>query len=87
MVLSAWLQRYANAVHVKGVALDNCWDFIDGTVRKICRLKRDQRLVYNRKVHAHNFQSVAAPNGMIANFLGQFKEEGMIVHFWLCQGF
>jgi len=68
----ACLQRYANAVHAKGAALDNCWGFIDGTVRPICRPKRNQRVVYNghKRVHALKFQSVVAPNGMIANLFG-----------------
>ena len=68
----ACLQRYANAVHAKGAALDNCWGFIDGTVRPICRPKRNQRVVYNghKRVHARKFQSAVAPNGMIANLFG-----------------
>ena len=68
---AACLQRYADAVHAKGAALDKCWGFIDGTVRPICRPKRNQRVVYNghKRVHALKFQSVA-PNGMIANLFG-----------------
>ena len=66
------LQIFANAVHEKGAALDNCWGFIDGTVRPICRPQRNQRLVYNghKRVHAIKFQSVVAPNGLIANLYG-----------------
>ena len=68
----ACLQRYANAVHAKGAALDSCWGFIDGTVRPICRPKRNQRVVYkgHKRVYALKFQSVVAPNGMIANLFG-----------------
>ena len=66
------LQVYAASIHGKGAALDNCWGFIDGTVRPICRPKRNQRIVYNghKRVHALKFQSVVAPNGMIANLYG-----------------
>ena len=66
------LQTFADAVHNRGAALDNCWGFVDGTVRPICRPGRDQRAVYNghRRVHALKFQSVAAPNGLIANLYG-----------------
>ena len=66
------LQIFANAVHDKGAALDNCWGFIDGTVRPICRPQKNQRLVYNghKRVHAIKFQSVVALNGFIANFYG-----------------
>ena len=43
----ASLQEYANAIHRAGAALDNCFGFIDGTVRAISRPGKDQRLVYN----------------------------------------
>ena len=72
-----WLSRanlkaYADAIHQTGAALDNCWGFIDGTVRPICRPKQNQRAVYNghKRVHAIKFQSVVAPNGLIANLFG-----------------
>ena len=41
------LQFFANAITNKGAALDNCWGFIDGTVRPMCRPKQHQRLFYN----------------------------------------
>jgi len=37
---------YADAIHAKGAALDNCWGFVDGTVRAICRPKVNQRVLY-----------------------------------------
>ena len=66
------LQIFTEAIHNKGAALDNCWGFIDGTVRPICRPGRNQRVVYNghKRVHAIKFQSVVAPNGLIANLYG-----------------
>ena len=66
------LQRYADAVFFKGAALDNCFGFVDGTVRPICRPSEHQRLVYNghKRVHALKFQSVTLPNGMIGNLYG-----------------
>lgn len=50
----ASLQECANAIYRAGTALDNCFGFIDGTVRPICRPENDQRLVYNghKRVHA-----------------------------------
>ena len=41
------LQIYADAVSNRGAALDNCFGFVDGTVRPICRPDLNQRLVYN----------------------------------------
>ena len=40
-----YLQLFAAAIHNKGAALDNCWGFVDGTVRPICRPKQHQRAV------------------------------------------
>ena len=55
----------------KGSPLDNCFGFVDGTVRPITRPGEDQRVLYNghKRVHAIKFQSVALPNGLIANML------------------
>ncbi len=66
------LKLFANAIHAKGAALDNCWGFIDGTVRPISRPNRNQRAVYNghKRVHALKYQSVVTPNGLIANLYG-----------------
>ena len=66
------LTEYAVAVYGKCHALDNCWGFIDGTVRPICRPGENQRVVYNghKRVHALKYQSVVAANGLIANLCG-----------------
>ena len=67
------LERYAEAIHDKGAALDNCIGFIDGTVRSICRPGELQRVVYkgHKRVYAlKKFQSFSLPNGMIANMCG-----------------
>ena len=68
----AELQTYADTVSLKGAALNNCFGFIDGTVRPICRPGEHQRVVYNghKRVHALKFQSIALPNGLIANMYG-----------------
>lgn len=66
------LERFANAVFEKGTPLSNCIGFVDGTVRPVCRPGTNQRLLYNgqKKVHAIKFQSVAVPNGLVANMYG-----------------
>ena len=58
------LQLYAESVDRKGAAFENCFRFVDGTVRPICRPNKNQRIVYNglKKVHSLKFQSVALPN-------------------------
>lgn len=66
------LQRFADAIYGRGSALSNCWGFVDGTVRPIARPGEHQRVLYNghKRVHALKFQSVVAPNGLIANLYG-----------------
>ena len=67
------MATYADGVHSKGAALDNCFGFIDGTVRPISRPMSNQRVVYNghRRVHALKFQAVTLPSGLIANIYSQ----------------
>lgn len=68
----ALLETYAQVIHQKGSPLPNCFGFIDGTVRPICRPQNNQRIVYNghKRVHGLKFQSVVLPSGMIANMYG-----------------
>ena len=66
------LEHFVNMVYDKGAPLDNCWSFVDGTVRAISRSGIHQRLLYNghKRYHTLKFQSVVAPNGFIANLYG-----------------
>ena len=66
------LEEFARSVHNKGAVLQNCWGFVDGTVRPICRPRQNQKSLYNghKKVHAIKFQSIATPNGLVANLFG-----------------
>ena len=68
----AALQIYSNAIADKGAALHNCFGFVDGTVRPVCRPGEHQRVIYNghKRVHALKFQCVALPNGLICNLYG-----------------
>ena len=80
----AALQTYADAIVRKGAPLENCFGFVDGTVRPICRPNEHQSTVYNghKRVHALKFQSVTIPNGLIANLYGPVGKKG--IH--LCNG-
>ena len=68
----AALNQYADAISNKEAALENCFGFIDGTVRSISRPDANQRIVYNghKRVHALKFQSLALPNGLIGHLYG-----------------
>ena len=41
------LERFAAAIQVRGATLENCWAFVDGTVRPISRPGKNQRVLYN----------------------------------------
>ena len=58
------LKESADAIHYKGAPVSNCWGFIDGTVRPICRSGQKQIYLYHghKRIHAIKFQSIAAPN-------------------------
>jgi hypothetical protein len=64
--------EWCDAVARKGAPLDNCFGFIDGTVRPICRPSEDQRIVYNghKRTHAIKFQSIISPCGLIISLYG-----------------
>ncbi|XP_068738581.1 uncharacterized protein [Montipora capricornis] len=66
------LEEYAQAISRKGSPLQNCFGFIDGTVRPVCRPGRHQRVLYNghKRVHSLKYQSIALPNGLIGNLYG-----------------
>ena len=63
-VLSAEnLERYAESIANKGAPLRNCFSFVDGTVRPICRPSKNQRTVYNghKRVHSLKFHLLSCP--------------------------
>ena len=66
------LEMYCDAISRNGSPLDNCFGFIDGMVRPVCRPGVQQRVLYNghKRVHALKFQSVVLPSGMIAHMYG-----------------
>ena len=53
---SASPQVYADAVFAKVATLDNCFGFVDGMVRPICRPGEMQRAVYNGHKHVHGLK-------------------------------
>ena len=82
---------YADAICRSGAALENCWGFIDGTVRPVCRPGENQRAIYNghKRVHSVKFQSVALPNGLVGHLYGPVEgkrhDSGMLVSSGLLQ--
>ena len=73
MVLnSPALRIYAQVISQRGSPLQNCFGFVDGTVRPIGKPDNNQRIVYNtrKRLHALKFQSLALPNGIIGYLYG-----------------
>lgn len=55
---------HANVINEKGVLLENCRGFVDGTVRPICRPQKNQWIVDNghKILDEIKFQYAVAPN-------------------------
>ncbi|XP_072375397.1 uncharacterized protein [Diabrotica undecimpunctata] len=68
------LNQYSQAIAQKGAPIDNCWGFIDGTVRPICRPVENQREYYSgyKKIHCVKYQSLICPDGIIINLKGAY---------------
>ncbi|CAB1116004.1 unnamed protein product [Ectocarpus sp. CCAP 1310/34] len=66
------IDSFCEAIQECGAPLDRCWAFIDGTIRKICRPRRWQRLYYNgwKRLHALKYQAVDTPDGIIRQLWG-----------------
>lgn len=64
--LRSKLEEYVQATSHGGAAFKNCFGFIDGTVRPICRPHQNQREVYNGHnwVHGH-FNQFHCPTGKL----------------------
>ncbi|XP_075543000.1 uncharacterized protein LOC142576660 [Dermacentor variabilis] len=56
------------------LGLQNCWGFIDGTARAICRPSRDQKLFFSghKRFHALKYQAIMCPNGIICQLNGPY---------------
>ncbi|PFX12658.1 hypothetical protein AWC38_SpisGene23347 [Stylophora pistillata] len=76
------LQRYADAIAGQGAPLDDCFGFVDGTVRPISRPDERQRTVCNghKRVHALKYQSSSLPNGLNGNLYGPVAGQPMCIY-------
>ncbi|KAK3734504.1 hypothetical protein QZH41_010192 [Actinostola sp. cb2023] len=72
-----WLdpEMFSQVIHAKGSPLTQCWGFIDGTPRGIARPIYNQRIMFSghKRIHCLKFQSVQAPNGLIAHMFGPIE--------------
>ncbi|KAJ8930730.1 hypothetical protein NQ314_016436 [Rhamnusium bicolor] len=61
-------------IAAKGAAVQNCFGFIDGTARSICRLSQNQEKYYSghKRQHCVKYQSLLSPDGIILNLKGSY---------------
>lgn len=54
--------------------MQNCWGFIDGTARQICRPSVEQENYYSghKRFHCLKYQSVLCPDGIIVSLKGAY---------------
>ncbi len=64
---AANINQFTQRIHDYTGLYDNCWGFLDGTVRAMCRPLYAQQLGYSghKKVHGLKFQNVTLPNGLV----------------------
>ena len=74
------IEEFCHAVFQKSGAMENCFGFVDGTVRPICKPGKNQRVLYNgqKKVHAIKFHSLAVLNGLVDNLFGKRNDSAML---------
>lgn len=60
---------------MKGGAIHNCWGFIDGTARAICRPSLNQEEYYSghKRIHCIKYQSIVCPDGIISSLKGAYN--------------
>ncbi|KAH8031551.1 hypothetical protein HPB51_019154 [Rhipicephalus microplus] len=75
------LQLFSQAVHQKGAPLKNCWGFIDGTARQICRPSKLQQEHYSghKRFHCQKYQAVMCANVIICQLEGPFRDGVMML--------
>jgi len=68
------LPALARAVSESGCPLTQCWGFIDGTVRPICRPTIGEESMFSghKRVHGFKYQSVIGADGIFWDFQGPF---------------
>ncbi|KAJ8930621.1 hypothetical protein NQ314_016536 [Rhamnusium bicolor] len=68
------MQLYGQGIAAKGAAVQNCFGFIDGTARPICRPSQNQEEYYSghKRQHCVKYQSVLSPDGIILNIQGSY---------------
>ncbi|KAH7937287.1 hypothetical protein HPB49_010291 [Dermacentor silvarum] len=76
---------HIEAVHNKGAALQNCWAFIDGTARPICRPSEDQHAYFSghKRLHVLKYQAVMCANGLVCELDGPYpgrRHDAGILH-------
>ena len=73
-ICDQYLEQWKVAMQNAGSPLPNCWAFIDGTCKQVCRPKYYQRLLYNghKRYHCLKYQGLIVPSGILIDLAGPF---------------
>lgn len=68
------LHQYSQSIENSNAPLHNCWGFIDGTARPICRpsIGQEQYFSGHKRTHCVKYQSVLCPDGIIVSLFGAY---------------
>ena len=83
------LERYCQAIHNKGAALDHCFGFVDSNVRAVCRPGENQRVIITgtKKSTPLNFRLLLFQMGSSHICTVQLRENAMTLNCYKCQIF
>ena len=82
-------QQFADVIHRKGSALQNCWGFVDGTIQPVRRPGRNQRVLYNghKKFTPLDCSQLWSQTCLLQICTAQSKGSAMIAACWPNQVF
>ena len=71
----ARLDEFCQSVRNAGAPYNNVWEFLDGTVNRICQPGQNQRIVYSshKRTHCLKYQGLMSSCGLFANLFGPME--------------
>ena len=75
---------YERAINDHSPAIHSIWCFLDGTLRKIAKPVRHQRIAYSghKRTHGYTHQALVAPDGLVVSIVGPYAGSMHDVTVW-----